>query len=73
MSKLAYPVLVIHGTEDSRIPPEHSRRVFDASPEEQPSYGLWRASSHAESFVENKAEYAERVAEYFLSRLRSSK
>ena len=70
VSKLAYPVLVIHGTEDSRIPPEHSRRVFDASAE---GSRLWvvEGVGHAESFVENKAEYAERVAEYFLSRLRS--
>ena len=65
---LDYPVLVIHGTEDSRIPPEHSKRVFDASPEDSQ---LWAVEdvSHAESFVENKTEYADRVAAYFLSRL----
>ena len=65
---LDYPVLVIHGTEDSRIPPEHSKRVFDASPE---GSKLWAVEdvSHAESFVENKTEYADRVAAYFLSRL----
>lgn len=72
VSQLDYPVSVIYGTVDSRIPPEHSRRVFDASPG---SSELWivEGVSHADSFVENKAEYAERVAEYFLSRLRSSK
>ena len=70
VSQLDYPISVIYGTEDSRIPPEHSRRVFDASAE---GSRLWVVEDvgHAESFVENKAEYAERVADYFLSRLRS--
>ena len=70
VAELDFPVLVIHGTEDSRIPPDHSRRVFDASPE---GSRLWvvEGVAHAESFVENKAEYADRVAAYFLSRLGS--
>ena len=68
VSQLDYPVSVIYGTEDSRIPPEHSQRVFDASAK---GSRLWvvEGVGHAGSFVENKAEYAERVAEYFLSRL----
>lgn len=71
VSRLDYPVSVIYGTEDSRIPPEHSRRVFDAS---AGGSRLWvvEGVGHAESFVENKEEYVERVADYFLSRLRSS-
>ena len=70
VAELDFPVLVIHGTEDSRIPPDHSQRVFDASPE---GSRLWvvEGVAHAESFVENKAEYADRVAAYFLSRLGS--
>ena len=69
VSKLDYPVLVIHGTEDARIPPEHGRRVFEAAAE---GSRLWlvEGAEHAESFVLNKAEYADRVADYFLSRLR---
>ena len=70
VAELDFPVLVIHGTEDSRIPPDHSQRVFGASPE---GSRLWvvEGVAHAESFVENKAEYADRVAAYFLSRLGS--
>lgn len=68
VSQLDYPVLVIHGTEDSRIPPSHSRRVFDTAPK---GSRLWvvEGVGHAGSFVENKSEYADRVADYFLSRL----
>ena len=68
VSELRYPISVIYGTEDSRIPPEHSRRVFDASAE---GSSVWVVEDvgHAESFVENKGEYADRVAAYFLSRL----
>ena len=68
VSQLDYPISVIYGTEDSRIPPEHSRRVFDAS---AGGSRLWvvEGVGHAESFVENKVEYADKVAEYFLSRL----
>ena len=67
---LGYPVLVIHGTEDSRIPPEQSERVFRASPE---GSRLWAVENvgHAESFSQNKPEYADRIATYFLSRLSS--
>ncbi len=70
VSELDYPVMVIHGTEDSRIPPEHSRRVFDASAE---GSALWvvEGVGHAGSFVEHKSEYADRVERYLLSRLRS--
>ena len=72
VSQLDYPVSVIYGTEDSRIPPEHSQRVFDASAK---GSRLWvvKGVGHAESFVENKAGYADRVADYFLSRLCSAK
>ncbi len=70
VSELDYPVSVIYGMEDSRIPPEHSRRVFGASAE---GSRLWvvEGVEHAGAFVENKAEYASRVSDYFLSRLRS--
>lgn len=70
VSELGYPVLVIHGLEDRRILPEHGRRVFEAAAE---GSRLWlvEGAEHAESFVLNKSEYAERVADYFLSRLRS--
>ena len=70
VAELDFPVLVIHGTEDSRIPPEQSRRVFDASAE---GSRLWvvEGVAHAESFVENKTAYANKVAAYFMSRLGS--
>ena len=68
VSKLSYPILTIHGAEDSRIPPAHGRRVFGAAAE---GSRLWIADGvgHAGAFVENRSEYADRVAAYFLSRL----
>ena len=69
VSELGYPILAIHGAEDSRIPPAHGRRVFDAAAE---GSRLWIADGvgHAGAFVANRSEYADRVAAYFLSRLR---
>ena len=68
ISQLRYPVMVIHGVEDSRIPPEQSRRLFDASAD---GSLLWVVEDieHAESFLKNKSKYADRIALYFLSRL----
>lgn len=68
VAELDYPILLIHGTEDSRIPPEQSERVFRASPE---GSQIWVVEdvAHAGSFLANKPEYADRVAAYFLSRL----
>ncbi len=69
VSTLDYPVMVIYVTDDPRVPPEQSHRVFDAAPE---GSELWviEGPAHVEGFLENKEEYAARVADYFLSRLR---
>lgn len=66
--ELDYPILVIHGAEDIRIPPAHGRRVFDAA---AGGSRLWAVGGvgHAGAFVENKSEYAERVAAYFMPSL----
>ena len=66
--KLDYPIFVIHGSEDDRVPPEHSRRVYRASPR---GSRVWVLDdiAHAGAFSEGKREYADKVADYFLSRL----
>ncbi len=68
VSELGYPILAIHGAEDSRIPPDHGSSVFGAAAE---GSRLWRVAGvgHAGAFADNKREYADRVATYFLSRL----
>ena len=66
---LGYPVLIIHSTDDDRIPLEHGRRVHRAAPE---GSVLWEVadSGHNEASTDHPSEYAGRVAEYFASRLR---
>ena len=65
---LGYPVLIIHGADDDRIPLEHGRRVHRAAPA---GSVLWEVagSGHNEASTEHPSEYADRVAEYFASRL----
>ena len=67
---LGYPVLIIHGADDDRIPLEHGRRVHRAAPA---GSLLWEVagSGHNEASAEHPSEYAERVAGYFASRLGS--
>ena len=67
---LGYPVLIVHSVDDERIPVEHGRQVHGAAPE---GSVLWEVAGveHNEASTEYPAEYADRVAEYFLSRLGS--
>jgi len=66
---LGYPVFVIHGTADDRIPWEHGQRVADAAEE---GSSLWLAPEvdHVDAFLTYPDEYVERVGEYFSSRFR---
>ena len=68
-ARLDYPVLVIHGDADTRIPVSHGERVAEAGP---PGTELWRVSGveHVEAFEARPAEYVGRVAEYLDARLR---
>ncbi len=65
---LGYPILVIHGGEDSRVPAEQSVRIHTAA-----SVGseLWlvHGSEHADAVIDAPDEYVERVDAYFRSRL----
>jgi len=69
VARLPYPILVIHGTEDDRIPPEHGQRLAHASP--HPDTALWRVpgARHARTFRTAPDEYLERVAHYLSARL----
>jgi pimeloyl-ACP methyl ester carboxylesterase len=69
---LAYPVLLIHGEADSRIPVSHSRRILDAAPA---GSQLWTVpgADHVDAFLEEPEEYLRRVREYFERRLDDSR
>jgi len=61
---LPYPIMIIHGTNDTRISLEHGTRVHDAA---HPASFMWVVPGvdHVQSFAENPEEYVERVADYF--------
>ena len=62
-----YPILVIHGEADTRIPTEHGTRVHGAA---HPGSELWitPGTDHGDSFVNYPEEYVNRVVSYFASR-----
>ncbi|MCI0439020.1 MAG: alpha/beta hydrolase, partial [Chloroflexi bacterium] len=68
VSRLGYPILVIHGTDDTRIPLEQGLRVYRAA---HPGSRLWVAHGveHVEAFKTYPDEYAQRVAGYFEERV----
>ncbi len=61
---LDYPVLVIHGDADTRIPPEQGARIHAAA---QLGSALWLVpgSDHVDAFMDWPEEYEERVDTYF--------
>ena len=68
-TQLDYPLLIIHGEEDDRVPIDHGERVAAAAPE---GTVFWStdAPGHVESFAEYPDEYFLRVNEYFQERLK---
>ncbi len=65
---LGYPILVIHGGADSRVPKGQSIRIHASAPT---GSELWLApgSDHADAVLDAPDEYVERVDAYFRSRL----
>ena len=65
---LGYPVLVIHGQADTRIPVEHGVRIHLASHSDSE---LWLVPDvdHVDAFLTLPEAYAERVTAYFEERL----
>jgi fermentation-respiration switch protein FrsA (DUF1100 family) len=63
-----YPILLIHGLGDTRIPVEQGIRVHAASHQ---SSSLWLVpdTDHVDAFLNFPDEYAERVVAYFRERL----
>ena len=69
VARLDYPVLVIHGEADTRIPVGHGMRVAEADPT---GTEMWRVAGadHVEAFEGDPDEYVERVAAYLDNRLK---
>ena len=67
VSKLSYPILVIHGEADSRTPVSQGRRVYAAAPA---GSELWTPPGveHTQAFSTFPDEYVRRVKAYLESR-----
>jgi pimeloyl-ACP methyl ester carboxylesterase len=63
VAKLEYPVLVIHGEADERIPISEARRVHAAAPTGSQFWTL-PGVSHADAFPTHPEEYLQRVRAY---------
>ncbi len=72
VDRLQYPILLIHGTADTRIPHEHSERVHRAA---HPDSILWLVpgADHSGSFEQHPEEYLEKLTMYFKARLDGAK
>ena len=68
VKKIDYPIYIIHGQADERIPAEHSTRVHAAA---HPDSTLWILPDveHVDAFITFPEEYSKRVANYFRQRL----
>ena len=68
VSELDYPVLIIHGEDDTRVSVDHAIRVYTASHADSELW-LLEGLGHADAFGAYPEEYARRVSAYFRERL----
>jgi pimeloyl-ACP methyl ester carboxylesterase len=68
VADLDYPLLIIHGEADTRIPVEHGIRVHMASHTDSELW-LVEGVDHVDAFLTYPEEYTDRVAAYFEERL----
>lgn len=60
-----YPMLFIHGSNDTFVPTEMVERLYDAKPSKK---SLWITDScgHAESYAKHKKEYSKRIKDFLM-------
>ena len=68
VASIDYPILLIHGEADSRIPVEQSVRIHDSAPAASELW-LLPGTEHADAFLNAPDEYVERVDAYLRNRL----
>jgi pimeloyl-ACP methyl ester carboxylesterase len=72
VTKLAYPLLIIHGLNDQRIPVAQGQRIAAAAPA---GSELWLVpdAEHANAYAHQPETYTNKVAAYFNSRFATQK
>jgi pimeloyl-ACP methyl ester carboxylesterase len=70
VAQLSYPLFMIHGEEDDRIPVSHARRIYDNAPA---SSELWIVPDvgHTDAFGAMPEAYARRVVTYLSARFQA--
>jgi pimeloyl-ACP methyl ester carboxylesterase len=71
IKEFSTPVLLIHGQNDTYIPPEMSRVLYDAKKTGVRKLYLTPNAGHADSFIENRLDY-DRVVGNFLKEVENS-
>ncbi len=66
---LEYPVLIVHGLDDTRIPTDHGVRVHAAALNPESELWLVPGTEHVDAFLNYPDEYESRVANYFARQL----
>ena len=68
VARLEYPILVIHGTDDERVPFDHGDRVYRAA-HSKSQFWIIPEGGHADAFSTRPDENVDPVVEYFNWRL----
>ncbi len=63
--RLPFPVLIIHGEDDQRVPPDHAKRLLGASTHRESELWIVSDADHLRSYFTQPSEYIDRVAGYF--------
>jgi pimeloyl-ACP methyl ester carboxylesterase len=65
---LKYPILIIHGTGDTRIPSDHGERIHKAAHRDS---NIWLVPEvdHVDAYITYPDEYVDRILDYFDRRL----
>ena len=66
---LEYPVFIVHGMDDTRIPTDHGVRVHAAALNPESELWLVPGTEHVDAFLNYPEEYESRVADYFAKQL----
>ena len=68
VESIGFPILVIHGDADTRIPTDHGMRVYEAA---YPGSEMWVVPGvdHLDAFKTHPEDYVNRVVPYFKDRL----